>query len=244
MAAVGGFRGVPTDVQLKVAKLVMERGQLLHNRRMPREMVKALRQGSHRAIRKRLASREWSVHDRNEDDTTPLMLALSAADFHCFDVDEEPSNSHKRQKMNKHVKVVDVLLEEGARPPKYALPAHPRLQRPMLRHGADPDDLLTAHALNSGLGCALDSSMIRVLMDAGATTSACNTAWFYAMNPNVRPSDEKVAKNLQAMVAGGAGVGLVEGHGHSTAQLLERLEGMPLSSKVVADESAAQNSAP
>ena len=26
MAAVGGFRGVPMDVQLKVAKLVMERG--------------------------------------------------------------------------------------------------------------------------------------------------------------------------------------------------------------------------
>ena len=74
MTEVGGFQGVPTDCQLMVAKLVMQRQQLesVHNMVMPREFRNAIDKGQYLTTKRRLLAKEWSTCIKDADGNLPV----------------------------------------------------------------------------------------------------------------------------------------------------------------------------
>jgi hypothetical protein len=105
-AEVGGFQGVPTDCQLMVAKLVMQRQQLetVHHMIMPREFRNAIRKGWYKAINQRLCAREWSVQIKDRHGNTPVQ--------HCLLLMHLADDEEKVPLRN----VLSVLLQHGGKP--------------------------------------------------------------------------------------------------------------------------------
>jgi hypothetical protein len=110
MTEVGGFQGVPTDCQLMVAKLVMQRQQLesVHNMVMPREFRKAIDKGHYLRIKHRLRAKEWSVHTKDPEGNTPLQRCLNCLCVEWQYVDNIGVALRK---------VLSVLLQHGGKPP-------------------------------------------------------------------------------------------------------------------------------
>jgi hypothetical protein len=141
-AEVGGFQGVPTDCQLMVAKLVMQRQQLetVHHMIMPREFRNAIRKGWYKAINQRLCAREWSVQIKDRHGNTPVQ--------HCLLLMHLADDEEKVPLRN----VLSVLLQHGGKPAEtYKILA--------------PDMVLTTSQY-----LASDTKTMRLLVQAGLKT--------------------------------------------------------------------------